>query len=153
MSSSFSIPAMVLRPFVHWHLLKRLFALHNYLKSVLFVLTVLGWKTSLKIRGFDGRFAPFRLLFTTKFCLHMILLLRRYGGDYFAQLFIAFLAIFLHVNKLIYMYHYATRNSAYVIDKIDFLVYFFTDMIQVCFSVLKTIINLIYFIHKQLYTT
>lgn len=44
------------------------------------------------------------------------------------------------------MYHYATRNSAYVIDKIDFLVYFFTDMIQVCFSVLKTIISLIYFI-------
>lgn len=81
------------------------------------------------------------------FCLNMILLLRRYGGDYFAQLFTAFLAIFLHVNKLIYMYHYATRNSAYVIDKIDFLVYFFTDMIQVCFSVLKTIISLIYFIH------
>lgn len=63
MSSSFSIPAMVLRPFVHWHLLKRLFALHNYLKSVLFVLTELGWKTSLKIRGFDDRFAPFRLCF------------------------------------------------------------------------------------------
>lgn len=42
------------------------------------------------------------------------------------------------------MYHYATRNSAYVIDKIDFLVYFFTDMIQVCFSVLKTIIIIIF---------
>lgn len=33
------------------------------MSSSSFVLTELGWKTSLKIRGFDDRFAPFRLCF------------------------------------------------------------------------------------------